>query len=111
MPVNLTLKSLFIAAPLQVLPLLDVGARMDLVDLYEAHLEARVSNKLGGQSTLTQLSDSLVNLQLTDVSDVELTLGTDSVIVVRHTVKAKDVQKTTEHRYDLDWKLIDGRVR
>lgn len=100
----ITLASLFIAAPLSVMPLLDKNARMDMVDLYEANMTAQAGNRYGGISELTMLSDTLVALQLTECSTMEIRLTQDSLIEVKHNVAAQHVNSTTKY-YDLNWEL------
>lgn len=98
--------SLFVAAPVSVIPLLDRSSRLDLIDLYEAGMEAKAQNKLGGISKLTQGCDTVLRIQMTEISTMEMTLDTDSMIVVRHTVKMPEAEHTTTHVYDQNWNKI-----
>ena len=95
----------FYSAPLAVLPLLNVNARMDLVDLYRERQPAVVENAMGGQSRLQEISDKTLVLQLTEVSRVKMQLLPDSSIEVRHTVMAPDTVTSTS-LYDKHWKLL-----
>lgn len=106
---QLSLTALFIAAPVQILPLLDKNSRMDLIDLYEANMNAQTINKLGGQTKLTALSDTLITLQLTTQSDMEIRLLPDSTIEVSHEVKLPEFTNTKIDKYDLSWKRINNK--
>lgn len=101
----ITLSALFIAAPLAVMPLLDKNARMDMVDLYEANITATVGNRYGGISELTMLSDTLIAVNLTESSTMEIRLTADSLIEVKHNVAAKKVNTKVRY-YDLNWSEI-----
>lgn len=100
------LVSLFIVAPISVLPLLDTSARIDLIDYYEANMAAKVENRYEGISEMTELSDSLVEVRLTDVSTIEMRLTNDSNVVVRHTYTLPEGNIVSEKVYDREWKRI-----
>lgn len=77
---KITLAAFFAAAPFEVVPLLDTNSRLDLIDLYEAGQPAKVINKYGGTTELTHLSDTLLVLKMTEVSQVEFRHANDSTI-------------------------------
>ena len=93
----LTLLSLFFSAPLSVIPLLDRGQRM--VDLYEAGQSSQVGNRYGGVSELSVLTDSLLEVRLTEVSSLELRLLPDTTLSIRHTVVTSDSVVHTQIRH------------
>lgn len=77
--------SLFAAAPESVLPLLDLGNRLDLLDLSNARMRAEVSNAYDGQTLLTEKTERHLRLQLTAASTWDLILlpeRADTVLVV-----------------------------
>lgn len=100
---TLTLASLFVVAPMTVVPLLDKNARLDLIDLYEAGLKAQIGNRYGGATEMTMLSDTLIELKLTSVSTMQLRLTPDSIIEMRHSVEAPDLKSTKVRRFDVNW--------
>lgn len=104
---QITLAALFVAAPVSVMPLLDKGARLDLIDLAEANMEAQAGNRFGGVTRMTHLSDTLISLQLTEVSTMDIRLLPDSTIEVTHCVKLPEHVNTVKHRYDTDWKKVE----
>lgn len=101
--------SLFVAAPVSVVPLLDRSSRLDLIDLQEAGMEAKAGNKFGGISFLTQASDTALCIKMTESSTMEMMLTPDSMILVRHTVKLPESEHTTTHIYDQNWNKINNK--
>ncbi len=82
----------FKAVPQSVFPLLDRTARLDLIDLYNNHIEAKVQNVYGGQATLHELTDNYLRLDCTEVSSWQLRLlplAADTLILSVHTVDAQ----------------------
>lgn len=104
---TLTLAALFTAAPIEVLPLLDKTMRLDLMDLYEAHMEARIGNRFGGETEMTMLSDTLIALRMTQVSTFEMRLLEDSTIEVKHSYSLPKHVGTSVQRYSTDWTIIN----
>lgn len=97
----------FTLAPLTVIPMLDTNSRMDMIDLMDAGMPAIVGNRYGGESTLIESSDSLLGLELTDVSYLELTLLPDSTFCLEHHVTTSDsVVHSTRKYYTADYKEI-----
>lgn len=95
------LAAFFVAASSAIMPLLDKTMRLDLIDLYEAGMPAKCTNRYGGTTTMTTLSDSLVSLQLTNVSEMEFRLTRDSMVEVRHTYKLADTTMVDVKKYPL----------
>ena len=60
--------SLFLDIPLSAMPELDRSARMDLLDLWESGLEAKVPGTFGDTLHLTAHTDSTLTLQLADAA-------------------------------------------
>lgn len=105
-PSQLTIAALFTAAPLTVMPLLDRSARLDLIDLYEAGMEAAVTNRYDGTSRMTEMTDSLLTLELTPVSSLVMRLTPDSIIETIHSIEIPEGKRVTTHRYDTQWTPI-----
>lgn len=101
--------TLFVAAPVSVVPLLDQSSRLDLVDLHEAGMEAKAGNKLGGISFLTEATDTMLRIQMTESSVLEMLVRPDSTIVVHHTVKMPETEHTTTQIYDNNWNKINHK--
>lgn len=100
------LATLFVSAPDIVVPLLDHSTRLDLIDLYEAGLTAQGGNRYGGVSEMSEMSDSIIYLRLTEVSQLEMRLLPDSIVEVTHRVKTPEKEVLTTNRYDAHWQVI-----
>lgn len=94
------------------LPLLERSARLDMLDYYEAQMEARGTNRLGGSSILTSKSDSLLTIQLTEVSLWNMELMEDGCIRTTHKIQTSDIpeRKTTLY-YNKEWKVLKRKER
>ena len=89
------LDSLFVKAPREVLPLLGVTERLDLLDLYGHGMSAKAENSLGGQSELLEKTENRLKLKTSEAGTWEMRLfrlEADSLILVIHSVKAIGVQ-------------------
>lgn len=102
----LSLATLFVAAPMEIIPLLDRNARLDLVDYFEAGQTARVENRLGGNTEMTVLSDTLLALRMTEVSTIELRLTSDSTIELSHIYTLPERTITTRRCFTTEWEGI-----
>lgn len=80
------INAVFVSLPDSLLPLLTRNDRLDLLDYHEAGMEARVTNSLGGTTTLLERNDTTICLQLTVVSRWRLTAVTDSLGTVRYRI-------------------------
>ena len=99
-----SLDTLFVDAPTTLFPVVDKAARLDLIDLYNHGIEAKVENIFGGQSELTKKTPNFLSLRTTDVSIWEMHLlpcAKDTLILSLHTLVAgsqsTDVQLYTLH--------------
>lgn len=92
------------------LPLLDYSARMDMIEYYDAQMEAKCTNTLGGISTLEYKTDSVMVIKLTDVSHWELSLLPNNRLRCTHTISLNDLpeieDRKTIHFYDTKWAPI-----
>lgn len=94
------LVSLFIAAPVSVFPLLDHSARLDLIDYYEAGMPAKVENRYGGTTELLHLSDTLIVLNLTSASTMEMRMAEDSAVTLKRIFKTPEGEYCTQENYN-----------
>ncbi len=84
-----TMRELFIAMPDSIEPLLSKNNRMDMIDFMDNHMEARVTNRLDGQSVMDTLTADYVKVSLTGNAVMEIKLyekGKDKVLLMVHTV-------------------------
>ena len=67
-----TIDSIFVAVPNAYLPLLEYNSRLDLLDLYNCGMTAKVYNDLGGEACLTAKDSVHFEVQTTASSRFEL---------------------------------------
>lgn len=67
-----TARDLFIAMPDSLLPTLTKNNRLDCLDFLASGMKAMVTNRLGGQSQMTHLSDTYVRIQLSPKSEWQM---------------------------------------
>lgn len=108
-----TMREVFESMPDSLQALLTKNNRMDLLDFKESHMEARVTNRLDGQTTLDTLTADYLHVTLTDVSTLEMKIvhhKGDTVLVVVHTAAAP-VKDSTVKFYTAGWKEIAPLVQ
>lgn len=101
--------SVFARMPLEVLPLLERNPRLDMLDLYNYKIQAKVENVFGGSSVLLAKTDDYLRLRLTEASHWELKclpLGEGCIYACIHSLRsgATDSRITL---YDADWKTVE----
>ena len=81
---------LFIAMPDSLVPSIEINRRKDLIDLMHAGQKAEIVTKLGGKAEMTLLQDSLLSIDLSKRSKMEIrwydTTGNDTIIALVNTV-------------------------
>ena len=103
------IRTLFMDAPDEVLPLLPRNARADCIDFADAGMAYPVSNLLGGESTLKVLTGNYLLLQTTSASTMEMKVlpcGDSFVICVIKSVSAEATDSRVSF-YTSDWKKVD----
>lgn len=106
-----TVDTYFISAPTQLLPQLDANNRKDLIDLFDAGLESRITGPLGGNIEIGSIDDRQITVHFSPASTLQIALlptaDTVGVIAVIHTVDlpAPDSRITF---YDTQWKPIEN---
>ena len=68
------MRSLFLNAPDEVFPLLTRNNRADCIDYIDAGMEAHVTNRLGGTTSLTRLAGDYLYMQTSSSSWIEARL-------------------------------------
>lgn len=103
---------LFTAMPDSFTPQLESAWRKDLVDLYKEGKSAKLQNTMDGTSILKTLSDDYVDLQITDVSALQLKLlplvNNTYIICMVNTV-AGPVKDSRISFYTTDWNPLDAK--
>ena len=101
--------SVFANLPSELMPLLARNDRLDLLDYHKAGMEARVTNLLGGTTTLVERNDTTLSLQLTSVSRWRLTLVPGARGIVRFRITktfSLPDEWQREDWYDADYQLL-----
>lgn len=85
-----TARSLFDSIPQTMLPLLTQVNRADFIDFKESNMQAKVKNRLGETSEMTDFTENYIRIELTEKSTWEMKLFADkdsaTLICVVHTV-------------------------
>ncbi len=95
----------FAQMPQAVLPILDRTARLDMIDLFNNGLLAKVENTYGGQSEMLRKTDEYIFIRCTDASTWQmrlLTLPHDTLIVCIHSFMAQGTSSQLSV-YKRDW--------
>lgn len=106
------LRSLFVAMPDSVLPLLTKTNRMDCVDFLDSNMKAEVKNRFNNTSELKVLTKDYLQLQMTAQSTVEMKLLplNDSVKVVCMVQTVCGTACDSEVTFwDTQWKQLPSR--
>lgn len=103
-----TIDSLFGNVPRSVLFMIDKTSRLDMLDLYNNGMEAKVENTLGGQSELLKKTECFMSIRTSDAGTWQMRLFTtekDTVIVCVSSLCAKGIISNI-YAYDMDWKPL-----
>lgn len=105
------MKSLFVALPDSLSPLLTEVNRADFGDFLASNMKAEVKNRLGNTSEMLKMTDDYLELKLTEVSTVEMKLlplnDSVKVICVVHTFKGPASDSHISF-YDTSWKKLSA---
>ena len=96
--IKFVIDSLFLWMPMSELPMLPVSSRMDMLDYYEAKMEARGENIYGGVSVLTQKDERSLTVKLTEVSTWKMEALEDGSVRCTHRVEVPGGEDCVETR-------------
>jgi hypothetical protein len=91
--------------PDSILPLLTKNDRLDFVDYLDSNMKAEVTNKLGGKSEMTTISEDYAHIAMSESSEVALKIlkrESDSIICIVHTHKSQASDSYLKF-YTKDW--------
>lgn len=102
-------KTVFSNIPDSLSPTLTAINRADFVDFMESNMSAKVKNKFGGESEMTDLTDSYIRIKTTDKSTWEMKLlsvtnGSNIICVV--TTACGPACDSSVKFYDTSWKEL-----
>ena len=69
-----TMAELFKVMPDSLLPYLTTNNRLDMLDFMEANMKAEVTNRLGGKSEMTLLTDTTLSIRMSEALKVDMLL-------------------------------------
>lgn len=102
-------KALFNTAPESLLPLLTAVNKADFIDFLDSNMQAKVKNRLGTTSQMTDLTEDYVRIQMTENSVWEMkrfsTADSTNVICVVSTACAP-VCDSAVRFFSADWKEL-----
>lgn len=105
-----TMKDVFLNMPEALLPQLTQNNRLDMVDFIESKMQAKVTNRLDGQSEMLLLSANALSLQMNDALHIEmrmmpLTTAIDSCdyVVCMLATYGKDTPETSVAFFSGKW--------
>lgn len=107
------MKSLFIALPDSLSPLLTKVNREDFGDFLASGMKAEVKNRFGKPSEMTKLTDDYLQLKMSSASRTEMKLlplnDSVKVICVVHTYMAPTADSRISF-YDTHWKRLSADI-
>ena len=106
------IRTLFINMPDSIIPTLTKSERMDFLDYMDSGMRARVMNKLGGQSVMTDFSDKSLTVMTSQSGRTEMVLfprrkGSNLICIIK-TVSARFDDSHLSF-YNEDWSPVDGQ--
>lgn len=108
----LTVEEAFVAAPMDIFPLLDKNTRLDMIDYFKSGSTKGSRNLLYGQSRITAMTDNQLDIVLTPASTasiIAMPLEADTVLVLIHTY-ATPVEDSTVGLFSSAWEPLDARA-
>ena len=106
------LRTLFINMPDSIMPALTRSERMDFLDYMDSGMKARVMNKLGGESEMTELMDYMLSVKTSQSGRLDMVLfprknGTDLICIIKTATARYDDSRL--FFYNEDWMPIDSK--
>lgn len=102
-------KNIFVNMPDSIAPLLTAVNRADFIDFMESNMKAEIKNKFDDTSVMTDLTDSYINIRMTEESSWQmklLPLQNDSLIICVITTACAPVCDSNIRFFTLDWKEL-----
>ena len=105
------IRTLFINMPDTIMPALTKSERMDFLDYIDSGMKARVRNKLGGESEMTELSDNSLTVSTSRSGKLQMALfqrkdGTVLICLIK-TVTAR-FDDSLIRFYNEDWTPVES---
>lgn len=106
------LRTLFLNMPDSIMPTLTRSDRMDFLDFKDIGMKARATNKLGGESVMTELSERMLSVTTSGSGKVDMVLlprknGSNLICIIK-TVTARYDDSRLEF-YNENWTPVDAK--
>ena len=103
------LRTLFINMPDSIMPALTKSDRMDFLDYMDSGMKARVRNKLGGESVMTQFEDNMLTVQTSQSGRMDMVLfpyknGSNLICIIKTVTARYDDSRLSF--YTENWGLV-----
>ena len=101
--------------PDNLLPTLSLNNRLDMLDFMESNMKAEVTNRLGGKSEMTLLTDSMLSIRVSKALQVDMYLintaapgdSDDEVICMIETFGSDSLSLESKVQFfNLSWELV-----
>jgi hypothetical protein len=113
---QIKISDLFREMPDSLLPVLSEDNRLDMIDFMASGMKAEVSNRLGGRSEMTMLTDDSLRVKVSDALTVTLLLITPSdsiendnkiICFIRTYGTDEFMLQSVTSFYTIQWNLMD----
>lgn len=106
------IRTLFIAMPDSIMPALTKSERMDFLDYIDSGMKARVRNKMGGESVMTELSENSLIVSTSQSGRMQMALfmrkdGSALICIIRTVTARYEDSRITF--YNEDWTPADSK--
>ena len=94
--------------PDSILPLLTRNDRLDFIDYLDSNMKAEVTNKMGGKSEMTKITDDYAHINISPNSEIAFKLlpcDKDSIICMIHTYTSTASESRLKF-YTLKWERL-----
>ena len=112
---QVSMREVFKQMPDSIFVYLTENNRLDFIDFIDSHMNAEVTNALGGKSRMLQLTDRFLSVRLNEASAVSMKLlpvsepvDSASHIICMVRTFGKDIQESIVSFYSLKWKPLNA---
>ena len=104
-----TMREVWVTMPDSVIPYLNHNLRVELVDYWEMKADAKVKNRLDGDTKLVKMSDNYMELKLNESTDASIRLlstGDSTYIICMVKTFKAPAEESSVMFFSSDWKPL-----
>ncbi len=104
-----TMREVWVTMPDSVIPYLNHNLRVELVDYWEMNADAKVKNRLDGDTKLVKMSDNYMELKLNESTDASIRLlstGDSTYIICMVKTFKAPAEESSVMFFSSDWKPL-----